>query len=256
MTTQFKTIPNIDFVRASLGYTTASGSRPIFTNGEFFEDFCSFGGCSATVGGAQWILAGTNSAVTGVTTHTTNADGWATITTAGSSGDEEFLQLFSAPCYFSFSTTAPRATVFQCKVKISTITTANVLVGLFAPTATTGTTDPEDTQAVGFGFICAAGTLNYISKTSAATVTSTSMGMSVTAADVLTLSVFHDGATRLIFVAYNNTTGVTATVSTTLASFTAASLGPCMGISTASGATKAFDIDYIYCATEGSKTGH
>lgn len=247
MSTAFR--PQLGLTRAQLGYPNMS---PVVSYDDF-ED-ASTVDFSLTALLAPWIVAGTNAAITATTNiGVTMADGgWLLWTTAAASGDELFAQDNSCCHVFATSTTAPRAMEFQCRVTIDTITTSNQLFGMFATAATTGTTDPIDTQAVGFGFKIASGALQYMYKTSATTVAATAFAgaPTVAAAETMTLRILWDGIDTLRF--YKNSTLLGTFV---LPAFTATVLGRAFGIDTASAVAKSMKLDYISAITEAPAAG-
>ena len=229
------------------------------TPGVMYEDFVTFGqtDLSLTATAGRWIVGGLNSAIASidqmdvVVADGTDIIGAVEITTTGSSGDECFMQLEGAP----FLCAVGRKMVFSTRVRLDTITTANQYFGMWVPGAVaTGSVDPEDTQANGFGFAVVAGVVNYQAKNATTTLANTAAGLSLTASTTTGWHVFEiywDGVNTLEFYVdrtkYVSYSGAAIPLNLYLA--------PAIGLSTGSAAAKAMKVDWIYAAVEAPPNG-
>lgn len=251
-----------------IGLTGVDIPYPFTGPGVYFNDFFESGinHFSDTDLTADWKIGGLNAtaAITSVgpvntasstpITAAESCNGWLRVITTGASGDEAFIQLQSQTGIFSYTTTAGqrRPVVFQCRARINTITTSTQLFGMLAASAVNGAAgDPIDTQAVGFALVVTNGTVGYQYKTSAtpvatttATYADTGTTATVTAATIHTFTILYDGMGTLRFF-LDGRLLKQASVPT----FTTDSLSPCLGIDTASAATKSVDVDYVYAGS-------
>lgn len=206
---------------------------------------------STTENNGVWQVGGTNAAVALTTNilplELTSANGSVagavTFTTTGASGDDMYMQLNGT----SFFCQTGKPLAMQFRFRPDTITTVANHFGLYAADAVGATTtNPHDTQPVGFGMIYDAGSVKYQVKSAAGTTTPTAAGATITASTTdgwVTGTILWDGIANLSF-AHNGVTLVTVSANIPTGIY----LSPVFGLSTGSAATKAMTVDYIYAA--------
>lgn len=218
----------------------------------FFDDFLNGGlhKFSLTEHSAEWQVGGTNAALTSATTFFTveaapadNVRGAIQFVVTGTSGDDMYAQLNGT----SWLCAVGQPIVAEIRLRCDTITTVAQHFGLYAADAVGATTtNPEDTQPVGFGFRISSGTVQYQVKSAGGTTTPAAAGATVTASTTTgwhKAKIVWDGVSKLLFFwdgALLQT--ITANIPTGIY------LSPVFGLSTSSGATKTMSVDRIYVA--------